>query len=190
MVSKKFEIDYSNFNPDKEYFIKNEKASKSNAKLIHYDRLANRERSKAEREKLSIAGKGKKMPKDAIEKIRKANTDRLISSEHKAKISKTLKGRKLSKETCEKMSESRTGMKHSNSTIKKLEKAAQKRCVFVSQFTLDGVWIKDFIGLKEAAELIGHKNGRAIQLVCNYYRDNLTKGSKQSGGFIWKYKTK
>jgi hypothetical protein len=30
----KFEIDYSNFNPDKEYVIKNEKISKSNARII------------------------------------------------------------------------------------------------------------------------------------------------------------
>jgi hypothetical protein len=34
MISKKFEIDYSNFNPDKEYTINNEKVSKSNARII------------------------------------------------------------------------------------------------------------------------------------------------------------
>jgi len=86
------------------------------------------------------------------------------------------------------MSESRKGLKHSKKTIKKLEKSAQKRCVAVSQFTLDNKWLKDFIGLKEAGESIGEKNGRNIQKVCNYYRDKLTKGSKQCKGFIWKYK--
>jgi hypothetical protein len=34
MINRKFEIDYSNFNPDKEYEIKNEKVSKSNARII------------------------------------------------------------------------------------------------------------------------------------------------------------
>jgi hypothetical protein len=34
MINKKFEIDYSNFNPEKEYTISNEKVSKSNARII------------------------------------------------------------------------------------------------------------------------------------------------------------
>jgi hypothetical protein len=160
----------------------------SDAKIIHYAKLSARERTESERKKLSKASRGRKMPEHAIEKIRRANKNRVITDEHKAKISETLSGRKLPKKTCNKMSESRTGMKHSKSTIKKLEKAAQKRCVPVSQFTLDGVWIRDFIGLSEAGHSIGKENGRSIQLVCNYYRDNLTKGSKQCGGYIWKYK--
>lgn len=139
-------------------------------------------------EKLSIAGKGRKMPKDAIEKIKKANKNRIITDEHKNKISKTLLGRKLSKDTCEKMSKSRIGHSWSEKSIQKLKKAAQKRCVPVSKFTLDGIWIEDFIGLAEAALSIQQINGRNIQKVCNYYRDGLKKGSKQCGGFIWKYK--
>jgi hypothetical protein len=111
------------------------------------------------------------------------------SKEQKEKISKKLKGRKLPKETCEKMSKSRTGLKHSQQTIKKLENAQQKKCAVISQFTLDGIWIKDWLGFKSPAEeLFEWPNGRSIQMVCNYYRDKLTKGSKQSGGFIWKYK--
>jgi len=110
------------------------------------------------------------------------------SKEQKEKISNKLKGRKLSKETCEKMSKSRIGVKRSDSTLINLKKAAQKRSVSVSKFTLDNIWLEDIVGLNEAANSIGQKNGRAIQLVCNYYRDNLTKGSKQCGGYIWKYK--
>jgi hypothetical protein len=110
------------------------------------------------------------------------------SKEQKEKISKKLKGRKLPNDTRFKMSQSRMGHVWSDTALKNLKKAAQKRCISVSKFTLDGIWIEDFIGLSEAGDSIGHKNGRAIQLVCNYYRDNLTKGSKQSGGFIWKYK--
>lgn len=122
------------------------------------------------------------------------------SEEQKKKISQSmlgktnewaklnLTGKRLPQETCEKMSKSRLGKKHSQTTIQNLKKAAQKRCVSVSKFTLDGIWIEDFIGLSDAGKSIGDKNGRGIQLVCNYYRDNLTKGSKQRKGFIWKYK--
>lgn len=160
----------------------------SDNQLIHYAKLAIRERSEEERIKLSESSSGRKMSDIAIEKIRKANTGRIITDEHKTKISNTLKGQKLSNKTRKKMSQTRIGMKHSKQTINKLEKAAQKRCIAVSKFSLDGMWIEDFIGLTQAANSIGQKNGRAIQLVCNYYRDNLTKGSKQCGGFIWKYK--
>jgi len=186
---KKYDINYKGrWSDDASPVSKDTKINVSHAKLAHYGRLAQRERTESERKKLSKASRGRKMPKEAIERIREANKNRVITDEHKTKISKTLSGRKLPKKTCNKMSESRTGMKHSNSTIKKLEKAAQKRCIPVSKFTLDGIWIEDFIGLTEAGKSIGHKNGRAIQLVCNYYRDNLTKGSKQCSGFIWKYK--
>ena len=160
----------------------------SDNQLEHFDRLALRERTTAERDKLSKAGKGRVMSQESIEKIRKGNKNKIISDETKVKISKKLLGRELTFETREKMSESRTGKTHSKNTIKKLKVAAQKRCVAVSKFTLNGKWIKDFIGLTEAANSLGHTNGRAIQLVCNYYRDNLTKGSKQCSGFIWKYK--
>lgn len=139
-------------------------------------------------QKLSIAGKGRKMPLNAIEKIRKANKNRIITKEHRDKISNTLKGNIISDEIKIKMSESRKGLKHSNKTINKIKKSAQKRCIPVSKFTLDNIWIEDFVGLKEAADSIGEINGRNIQKVCNYYRDNLTKGSKQCRGFIWKYK--
>ena len=85
------------------------------------------------------------------------------SKEQKEKISKKLKGRKLPKETCKKMSESRMGHGWSVTAIQNLKKAAQKRCVPVSKFTLDGVWIEDFIGLTEAGKSIGKENGRSIQ---------------------------
>jgi hypothetical protein len=160
----------------------------SDAKLAHYNKLSKRERTESEREKLSKSSKGRTMPKDAIERIRNANKGRVVTEEQRSKISESLKGRKLTNQTCKKMSQSRMGHGWSEIAIKNIKKAAQKRCVPVSKFTLDGIWIEDFIGLSEAGQSISQKNGRAIQLVCNYYRDNLTKGSKQCGGFIWKYK--
>jgi hypothetical protein len=110
------------------------------------------------------------------------------SNEQKEKISKKLKGRKLPNTTRKKMRENRIGKKHSITTIQNIKKSAQKKCKIISKFTLDGIWVEDFIGLSEAGKSISQKNGRAIQLVCNYYRDNLSKGSKQCAGFIWKYK--
>jgi len=109
------------------------------------------------------------------------------SKEHKEKISVKLKGRKLSTETCQKMSESRIGLVHSNETINKLKSSARKRCTIISQYDLNENWIMDWNGLVFINEELG-LNKRSVQLVCNFYRDNLTKGSKQCGGYIWKYK--
>jgi len=184
----KYKISYDGWSDEASPIKADVKVKTSHAKLVHYGRLAIRERTAEEREKISKASKGKVMSKEAIEKIRKGNKNKIISDEVKLKISKTLKGREVPLDTREKMSESRIGKTHSKKTIKKLEKAAQKRCVPISQFDLDGNWIKDWIGLAQAAEYYGMKNGRGIQLVCNYYRDKLTKGSKQCKGFIWKYK--
>ena len=121
------------------------------------------------------------------EKLAEVHRDVPKSVQQKEKISKKLKGRKLPKETCEKMSKSRMGHGWSGETIDKLKTAARKRCVPISQFDLDGNWIKDWDGFIYVNEALGLTT-RSIQLVCNYYRDNLTKGSKQCGGFIWKYK--
>jgi hypothetical protein len=121
------------------------------------------------------------------EKLAEIHRDVPKSKEQKEKISKKLKGRKLPKETCEKMSQSKMGHGWSEETIDKLKTAARKRCVPISQFDLDGNWIKDWDGFIYVNETLGLTT-RSIQLVCNYYRDNLTKGSKQCGGFIWKYK--
>ena len=103
------------------------------------------------------------------------------------KLSIALKGRKLPKITCNKMSQSRMGREWNDDTINKFKNSARKRCDVISQFDLDGNWIQDWNGFIYVNESLG-LNTRAIQLVCNYYRDNLTTGSKQCGGFIWKYK--
>jgi hypothetical protein len=184
----KYKISYDGWSDEASPIKSDVKIKVSHAKLVHYGRLAIRERTNSEREKLSKAGRNKVMSEEAKGKISKGNKNKKVSEEVKEKISLTLKGRKLSNKTCEKMSESRTGTTHSKKTIKKLKVSAQKRCVPVSQFYLDGRWKKDWIGLKAAAEYYGMQNGRPIQLVCNYYRDKLTKGSKQCKGFIWKYK--
>lgn len=134
------------------------------------------------------SARGRTLSDEACINISNGQKGKPKSKSHKQKISKTLLGRELPLETKQKMSESRIGLKHSKETIKKLKKSAQKRCTPISQFDLDGNLIKDWIGFKEAANFFNMKNGRAIQLVCNYYRDNLTKGSKQCKGFIWKYK--
>jgi hypothetical protein len=109
------------------------------------------------------------------------------SEDVKKKISKTLKGRPLSEETKQKMSESKMGHGWSEETIDKLKTSARKRMIPISQYDLDGNLIKDFGGLAEMYDELG-LNKRAVQLVCNNWRDNTERGSKQCGGFIWKYK--
>jgi hypothetical protein len=44
--------------------------------------------------------------------------------------------------------------------IKNIKKAAQKRCVPVSKFTLDGIWIEDFIGLSSCNKVIQIRYGK------------------------------
>jgi hypothetical protein len=53
MSNSNFEIDYSNFNPDKDYTIKNEKVSKSNARIIADAQTAERNKDPKFREKVS-----------------------------------------------------------------------------------------------------------------------------------------
>ena len=105
----------------------------------------------------------------------------------KQKISKTLKGRPIPENVKKKMSKSRMGHGWSQKTLKKMSESARKRMKPISQFDLHGNWIKDFNGLAEMHDEIG-LDKRGVQIVCNNWRDNTEKGSKQCGGFIWKYK--
>lgn len=107
--------------------------------------------------------------------------------EVKKKISNKLKGQVLSEETKKKMSESRMGHGWSDEAIENLKKAARKRSNPISQYDLNGKWIKDFTGLAEMYDELG-LNKRNVQIVCNNWKNNSEKGSRQCGGFIWKYK--
>jgi hypothetical protein len=109
------------------------------------------------------------------------------SEEVKEKISKKLKGRPLLEQTKKKMSESRMGHGFSDETLNKMKKSARKRSNPISQYDLNGNWVRDFAGLAEMNEILG-LNKRNVQIVCNNWKNNSENGSRKCGGFIWKYK--
>lgn len=85
----------------------------------------------------------------------------------------------FTKESIRKGAENRKGLKQSEETIFKRSK---KLKIQILQFTLDGNFIKEWVSIKEAAIFI-NLNASAIS-------QNLAEKSKNSGGFIWKYKNK
>jgi hypothetical protein len=151
--------------------------------------------SKEEKIRIASLGGKKSAPKmiewckqnNHWETISKLQTGVPKSKEVKIKISNKLKGRLLSEETKKKMSESRMGHGWSEETLKKLSQSARKRMKPISQFDLNKNWIKDFNGLAEMYDEL-KLNKRAVQLVCNNWKNNAQRGSKQCGGYIWKYK--
>jgi hypothetical protein len=113
-------------------------------------------------------------------KISKSNMGRKHSDEHKNKISQALTGIKRSQQTKDKISISSTGkvktQEHKSNISKKLLGNTNKNKI-VDQYTLDGIFIKEWISVTEAKKYI---NGD-IYACC-------TGKQNQAGGFIWKYK--
>lgn len=136
---------------------------------------------------------------DIRAKISTAQRGRSKTEEHRAKISATLKskparppksdetraklslanrGKKLTPESITKRSAKRKGMKLGPQSIEHVS----QRWVAVSQYSADGVWIKNWSSIKEAAEFLGIRSG-GIQACAS----GKTKSSR---GFIWKYLNK
>jgi hypothetical protein len=102
------------------------------------------------------------------------------SEEQKKKISEKLKGRKLPKETCDKMSKSRMGHGWSDSALNNLKNSARKRCRPVLQYDLSGNFIKEWEGFAYIVD--------ELKLSKSSIYANCKGNTKQSQGFIWKYK--
>lgn len=149
---------------------------------------------------------GIKRTKEWAEKISKANMGRKLSDEHRKKLSESHKGKPpgnkgipCSLEKKAKISKSRKG-KHpwnkglktgrnekavaANKGRKQSQEEKDKRALSligksakkVHQYSLDGVFIKEFISMTEADS------------VFNGVRNALTGRAKTAKGFIWKYK--
>jgi len=127
---------------------------------------------------------GEEEKNEKLQKLLSKSHGRLVAH-YMASVN--LSGRSLSEETKKKMSKSRTGHVWSPNTHDKLKKSARKRMKPISQFNLDGNWIRDFNGLAEMHDEL-KLNKRNVQNVCNNWETNSLKGSKECGGFIWKYK--
>lgn len=116
--------------------------------------------------------------------------------ESKLKMSESALGKKLSNETKEKMSLSKKGIKFSDEHRKKLRESnmgdnnnykrylertglPHARSKQVNQFTLDGLFIKEWPNARKASLELG--------LCYKSINGNLNGKQKTSGGFIWKY---
>ncbi len=110
--------------------------------------------------------KGKKHSEETKAKTSAALQGRKHSLERIAKIATALKGRQAYNK----------GKKLSPEHIAKRSEAKQKE---ISQYTKEGVWIKDWPSLKEASSILGINSGNISSCLKGNY--------KTSGGFIWKY---
>ena len=143
------------------------------------------------RRKISIASKGKKISEEQKKKLSEKMKGRTspmkgkpMSDEAKKKIGEANKGKTLSEETRKKLSESHKGKPAPNkgkpmSEEQKKKRKNGKKSKKVLQFTLDGVFIREWPSTMEC-----ERNG--------FYNTNVSaccRGKKpQYKGFVWKYK--
>ncbi len=124
------------------------------------------------KEKISIANL--KMSAETKRRIRLASLGRQHTQETKDKISAGGLGRKCSTETKHKLSVINTGKCLSDETKKKMSKP-------VLQYTLDGIFIKEWDGIKIASTKL-NINPVAVSACCR-------KVTNTSGGYMWKFKS-
>ena len=123
------------------------------------DRLTGTKRTEEEKKRIGIISKGRKH-----------------TEETKKKMSKSRKGIQYSEETLKRMSESHIGNKLSE---KSKEKLRNINIITVYQYSLDGIFIKEWKSSSEAARVDGFDSS-AILKCC---KDKLHKHK----GFIWKH---
>lgn len=101
-----------------------------------------------------------------------------LSKEHKLHISQGNKGKPKSKETCLKISLKALERYKDKENIKKLKESLLKYTTTIDQYSLDGKFIKRYIGLREAERQTGIDR-------CSISR--VIKGKQKSAGcFLWK----
>lgn len=131
---------------------------------------------------------GKPKKKESIMKRQKTRMERggyFFSEETRLKMSKAQSGdkhynwgKKRSEETKEKIRLKKTGQKHSEETKEKMRNSHAKNAII--QFSLDGVFIKEWSGAPEVAK---HFNcSRQVIYSC------CSGKKKQIKGFIWRRK--
>jgi group I intron endonuclease len=111
--------------------------------------------------------------KETIEKRSEKIRNKPRSKETREAISRKHKGKKLSEETKKKLSEINKGKPCLESTKIKLSKP-------IKQYTVDGIFIKEFISLTEASKELGCRKSSLTNAI------NRNKKSTFKG-FVWKY---
>jgi hypothetical protein len=117
--------------------------------------------------------------REKIEAHRKRMTGRKQSEEEKQKRNKSRKGYVHSEETKQKISESHKGKKTSKEHLEKLYKGQiLANSKPITQYSLDGTFIKDWQSATIAAKELG--------VHFSSIRNCVQNRTKSSGGFIWK----
>lgn len=107
------------------------------------------------------------------------NTNMIVSQETRKKQSIAKKGiPRISQAHKDKLRELYKGIRP---CLLAQENAFKAKLKPISQFTLEGEWIRDFDSIKEASEALKLKSHSSISLV-------LTNKHKSCKGFNWKYK--
>lgn len=131
---------------------------------------------------LTKGGEGGNFGKEINKKISEKLKGRVFSEKTLKLMSDSAKKRKISDEGRKLLSDSRKGQKNSM-----FGKSQSKHCIEskfkpVFQYSLDGVFIKEWGSLKEVSEYL-LINRNTIRMVCNGER-------KSAGGYKWKFKEK
>lgn len=153
-----------NWKPSPEHMAKLAEANKT------------RVRTQKERDKIGAAHKGKTLSEEQKQKLREFHTGLKASEETKERMRIAQSGRIHSEETRKKISESNRGKTHTEE--RKAIIGAQKSKK-VSQFTLEGVFIKTYLSAREAGKDTG-ANSAGIGKCCNGKQ-------KTCGEFKWKW---
>lgn len=133
-------------------------------------------RSEETKEKIRQSKLGKSLSAKHIEKMRQSSTGKLHTEESKKKMSEVLKGKKQSPEQIEKLAQTRRGRPHKPEHKEKIKATRDKKKVV--QISLDGIEIKIYSSIAEAATKVGvHQS--SISAVCRQVKGIPTvKGYK------------
>lgn len=117
-------------------------------------------------------------------KMSKVQAGKTISKETRKKISETSKGRQHSKETREKLSKAHSGKTISKEQREQISKTMTGvsqpwNCKKVMQTTTDGVFVKKWASVKDAAKSLNLHNSNISACATGRY--------KTCGGFKWEY---
>lgn len=126
--------------------------------------------------KIGKAHKGKIIPEWHRKRISEKNSGRKLTEEHIKQISIKNSGKHFSKEHRDKISKGRKGIIISEETRKKMSEA---RKIPINQYSLDGIFIRQFGSIKEAAEYINGDSRHICRSLKNFKFTHK--------GYRWKY---
>lgn len=134
--------------------------------------------SEKTRQKLSRINKGKKLSEETRRKMCLSRKGRKMTEESKRRLSKSKIGIIPSQEHIRKSALKHIGLKMSNETKQKIYNSLKRE---ILQYTTDGILVKEWDCIRDAANAFGLKSTSQI-------RNVLNGKLHTTQGFVWKYK--